>query len=344
MAILLSEWLPLYIPNIETFVSSKDIRKGEGWSPRIQNELASADAALIVVTSANVSSPWLHYEAGALAQSTLKWSTNANNGEPIVCPFLVDVPISSIASTPLSQFQCTQLTVADMCRLARDLVQVTLPNPIDYEYAERLRKVVATAAPPFIADIEVVVSEQKNSRTAETKPLFDQSYTHNSEEFISAINSATRLNLCGFAHNRMSVSYSSEIGAILERSGSVRVLAMDPDGRAVMDANFRSSTPKSETAVRHQHRAGLATLGAIFSRYQAKSEIRLFDFMPPFVYWQFEFEDRPREAFVWFAPFRQPSSFRPGVRITESNDGDWLGRFASQFESIWELSKRYEFI
>src|SRR5580765_456482 len=46
---------------------SANIEKGLPWFQAVENELSQADAALVAITPENCASPWMHYEAGAVA-------------------------------------------------------------------------------------------------------------------------------------------------------------------------------------------------------------------------------------------------------------------------------------
>ncbi|MDX6198997.1 MAG: hypothetical protein QOJ79_2148 [Actinomycetota bacterium] len=166
--------------------------------------------------------------------------------------------------------------------------------------------------------------------------FFDQDYVRNSQEFVDAWSGARSVAICGFGHNRMLVSYSSEIRALLRSGGSLRVLLQDPHGQAVLDANFRSSTPKaSEEDVRHQHMAGLATLSALCRSAGVGSVVvRSYDIVPPFTAYFFDAES-DGVAFVWFWSWRQPSSWRPGFVIRYRDDPVWFSRFYDQFSAMW---------
>lgn len=168
--------------------------------------------------------------------------------------------------------------------------------------------------------------------------FFQQDYVRNSRAFAAAWAQADSVDMCGFGHNRMVVSYSAEIMDLLLRKGRIRVLLQDPEGDSVLHANARSSTPKaSPNSVRHQHRAGLATLRAIRDSAGESGvlRVRAYDILPPFTAYFFDADDANGQAFIWFWSWRQPSAWRPGFRILRSIDVVWFHRFRDQFESLW---------
>ncbi|MFF3686800.1 hypothetical protein [Streptomyces sp. NPDC002187] len=208
-------------------------------------------------------------------------------------------------------------------------------------------RTAAEQYPESVAERELPAEVE--SRSGAATEFFNQDYVRNSRLFVEAWSSARTVDLCGFGHNRMLVSYSAEIIQLLGAGGRLRVLLQDPEGRAVVDANYRSSTPKaSEESVRHQHRAGLATLASL--RYSAHGDgevlVRAYDIMPPFTAYFFDAEtDANAKAFIWFWSWRQASSQRPGFALQRIRDPLWFERFYGQFTFMWndpELSKPLE--
>lgn len=169
--------------------------------------------------------------------------------------------------------------------------------------------------------------------------FFDQDYVRSSPVFVEAWSGAETVDMCGFGHNRMLVSYSSEIIQLLRAGGRLRVLLQDPEGQAVIDANYRSSTPKApDEGIRHQHRAGMATLASLLASAMGSGQllVRSYDIMPPFTAYFFDAEaDDRAKAFVWFWSWRQASSQRPGFVVHRERDPLWFDRFYSQFTAMW---------
>ncbi len=100
VALLLKRWLPSVLQYVdEPFVSSKDIEKGTAWFGDISKRLNESDFGIICLTSENLKSEWIHFEAGAIA--------NKFQGSRIP-GLLVNVRHSDV-EPPLSQFQLTNL-------------------------------------------------------------------------------------------------------------------------------------------------------------------------------------------------------------------------------------------
>ncbi|MFS0713428.1 toll/interleukin-1 receptor domain-containing protein [Microbacterium sp. 2P01SA-2] len=81
--------------HVSTFLSDADIAPGERFLAAINSGLDDAELGILLVTHTNQRSPWLLFEAGALASKTTAGS---------VIPILVDVDRAEL-DPPLSQFQ-----------------------------------------------------------------------------------------------------------------------------------------------------------------------------------------------------------------------------------------------
>jgi hypothetical protein len=80
--------------------SASDISAGERWNLQLATELEHTDYGIICVTQESIRSPWILFEAGALAKSV-------TGGR--VCPYLIDMRAEQLPS-PLSQFQAKSAT------------------------------------------------------------------------------------------------------------------------------------------------------------------------------------------------------------------------------------------
>lgn len=106
LALALRDWFPRVLQDVKPFVSSKDIDKGSTWITDLRKELADSSFGVVCLTPENILSPWLNYEAGAIATSL-----NVR-----VCPVLLGVGKNQV-NPPLSLLQMTDLTVEDMSLL-----------------------------------------------------------------------------------------------------------------------------------------------------------------------------------------------------------------------------------
>jgi hypothetical protein len=106
------EWLPSVLPGVRTWTSNEDIIKGAPWFSSISAQLSKSGACLILVTPENVASPWLYYEAGAIAHAV---------PDALICPYLIGVKAGELLSTPLGQYQITVFDKDDTWLLIRAL-------------------------------------------------------------------------------------------------------------------------------------------------------------------------------------------------------------------------------
>lgn len=104
-------WLPRVIQTVKPWMSDSDIAAGSRWLAEVSNVLDETSIGIICVTQENLTSPWLHFEAGALSK-TLDQSR--------VCPIGLNLKPGQI-SGPLSQFQAVSLDEAGIIRVLSTL-------------------------------------------------------------------------------------------------------------------------------------------------------------------------------------------------------------------------------
>jgi hypothetical protein len=95
----LHDWVPLVLHNVEPWLSQADIEAGDRWADAVAKELSDSNFGIICVTRENVGSPWVLFEAGALAK-TMQGSK--------VIPLLLDLDFRDITG-PLAQFQAKKV-------------------------------------------------------------------------------------------------------------------------------------------------------------------------------------------------------------------------------------------
>jgi hypothetical protein len=123
VAVVLREWLPSVIQQLEPYVSSEDISKGARWSSDIAKELEVSSFGIICLTKDNLDAPWIHFEAGALSKTVEKSR---------VSPFLFGVKSSDIPKdSPLLQFQYTQFEKVEVYKLLASLNEACGDTAID---------------------------------------------------------------------------------------------------------------------------------------------------------------------------------------------------------------------
>jgi hypothetical protein len=127
LALLLKEQLPDIIQEIDPWVSSEDIDKGQRWARDVGEQLSKIHQGIICLTPENVDQPWLNFEAGALAKAL---------DESRVRPVLLDIVPSAIKG-PLDQFQATIASDHnDMRKLMQSLNDVC-SQPLDVQRLDR---------------------------------------------------------------------------------------------------------------------------------------------------------------------------------------------------------------
>lgn len=94
---------------VEPWISTH-IDKGLVWDNEISRNLNESRIGILCLTSDNLDSTYLHYEAGAIS--------NVENA--IVCTFLFDIESIDIKQ-PLSRFQNTRNNEADILALLRTI-------------------------------------------------------------------------------------------------------------------------------------------------------------------------------------------------------------------------------
>src|SRR5262249_34248306 len=61
-------WLPLILPSVAPFITTTDIDKGARWQGEISRELDQSNYGIVCLTSDNLDSRWIAFEAGALSK------------------------------------------------------------------------------------------------------------------------------------------------------------------------------------------------------------------------------------------------------------------------------------
>lgn len=110
VAELLSNWISIVIQRIEPWIST-DMDRGTLWFSEVQSALVAVEDGIVCLTRENLSSPWILFEAGALANKMTSCR---------VYTFLVDLEDNDI-SPPLSQFNHTKANRDGLYQLCQTL-------------------------------------------------------------------------------------------------------------------------------------------------------------------------------------------------------------------------------
>lgn len=128
LASIFSDWLPNVLQFVEPYMSSKDISLGDRWASSIESNLEECIFGLVFVTPANINSPWINFEAGALSK------TNKSK----IVPLLYRSEITILNDGPLKQFQSAKnLNKENILDLLKSIVNSNESATLDPSRLER---------------------------------------------------------------------------------------------------------------------------------------------------------------------------------------------------------------
>ena len=116
----LYEWLPHVIQTIEPLMSTADIDMGTRWDVVLADQLKQSQFGLVCLTSDNLESPWINFEAGSLSNAL---------GVSYVVPILLDLRPVDLRG-PLAQFQVVRLHKEDVKKLVQTVNQLSVEPPL----------------------------------------------------------------------------------------------------------------------------------------------------------------------------------------------------------------------
>lgn len=153
----LKEWLPNVFQAIaadDVFLSSEDIAKGSVWFAELGKILDQSAFGILCLTPANLTAPWILFEAGALAKhlSSVR-----------VVPLLIGVDTSTVTG-PLSQLNSAGITRDEIRKLAKAINKQLGNHALD---EQRLAKAFAHWWPDLRARL------QKALAATMAAPAFD---------------------------------------------------------------------------------------------------------------------------------------------------------------------------
>lgn len=147
------DWLPLFLQDLDPFMSDRDLLLGSRWNESINKHLDSSSVGLLIVTPENISSPWLNYEAGAL--------TKALKNETKIIPIIFgNEELSTIlVDSPLKQFQ--SVTFPDRDGIFK-LIENLNSNLDDSLNEDSLRKTFDKWWPEVDGSLKNIIKDFKN--------------------------------------------------------------------------------------------------------------------------------------------------------------------------------------
>jgi hypothetical protein len=142
LAEALHGWLPLVLHYVKPWLSEADVAAGERWAQAVAQELESSNFGIICVTPENIGSPWVLFEAGALAKSM--------QGAKVI-PLLWNLEFSDI-SGPLAQFQAKKVErggLAEVINSINQSAEQIVPE-------DRARQLFSALWPEFEKQLEAI--------------------------------------------------------------------------------------------------------------------------------------------------------------------------------------------
>lgn len=112
VAAALRDLISVVVQRTQPWMSSEDIAAGADWDRAVSSGLQGATFGIVCLTPDNLNSPWLHYEAGALAER-IRESLR-------VCPVRFNLEASDI-KPPLGRFQSKSLEHGDILQLLKSV-------------------------------------------------------------------------------------------------------------------------------------------------------------------------------------------------------------------------------
>src|ERR1035437_9525759 len=121
VGVALRDWLPLVLHFVKPWLSAIDIDAGQRWATEVGAQLNDSTFGILCLTRDNLQSPWMLFEAGALAKSVESGA---------VVPYLLDVDFSEVTG-PLAQFQgkkADESSTFDLVKAINNRAQEPVPN------------------------------------------------------------------------------------------------------------------------------------------------------------------------------------------------------------------------
>ncbi len=161
VASVLYEHLPLIINAVEPYMSDEDVKKGTRWVTEISGQLEACGCGVLCITPENLTSEWMHFEAGALSKVVDK---------SLVCPLLVGVKQSSLRG-PLTMFQATASAKDDFYRLVKTLNSACGPLGLKDDRLEKAFEVYWPKIGEALSAIEGKLNQAATPTGAAKEPV-----------------------------------------------------------------------------------------------------------------------------------------------------------------------------
>jgi hypothetical protein len=151
------DWLPQVLQSVKPYFTPKDIDKGARWSVDIVSELKDSKVGIICLTSDNLESSWIMFEAGAISIAF---------AESKICPILFGLKKKDLRG-PLNQFQAINFEKEEFKALIETINGELGPEALP---ESTLSRVFEKWWPDLQTDILETLSEYKPKRPKEKTP------------------------------------------------------------------------------------------------------------------------------------------------------------------------------
>lgn len=152
----LRRWLPMVLQFSKPWMSELDIEAGDRWSGEVSGKLETASYGILCVTPDNLNSPWLLFEAGALAKSVLDGKTT---------PLLFGVDHKDLTG-PLSQFQAKKFSDEGVYDIVRSINKLH-SDPIADEQLSEQHQALWENLSNRVSDIPAKQSNPRKKRSTD---------------------------------------------------------------------------------------------------------------------------------------------------------------------------------
>lgn len=154
LADALHDWLPLVLHYVEPWLSQADIEAGQRWADQVAKELEASNFGILCVTRENVGSPWVLFEAGALAKSM--------QGSRVI-PLLLGLEFRDITG-PLAQFQAKKVERDGLLEVIQSL-NLSAQHPVPEARVSQLFDALWPELEKKVMDIPNLATSAKHTRS-----------------------------------------------------------------------------------------------------------------------------------------------------------------------------------
>lgn len=148
----LKKWIEQIIQAAEPWISV-EIEKGKKWNSEVSNKLENSKVGIFCVTKENINSPWILFEAGAIAKTE----------DSFVCTFLIDLNPTDLTG-PLSLFQATRFNKEDIFKLLITINKSILKSGGKSLTIENLKDLFEMFYPQLEENINLIIEKQKGDK------------------------------------------------------------------------------------------------------------------------------------------------------------------------------------